>query len=219
MKLAIFDMDGTLIDSLKIWDVFWIEFGKRFLQGKEFNPSKEDRDFVKTCMLKEGMERIHNHYKIGKDANELVEVIREIAREFYGNTVELKVGVKEFLECCSEKGITMCVLSATEPALVDIALNHCDIKKYFSEVFSCVTLGKGKEEPELFLDVCKYFGVNVSDAWMFEDAALALETARAVGLKTVGVYEQYRENQDVVKAASTVYVSENETMMKLVDYI
>ena len=67
IKAAIFDMDGTLIDSLFLWDVFWREAGIRFLNNPDFRPSEEDDKAVRTITLRDAMYLIHDHYGLAKD--------------------------------------------------------------------------------------------------------------------------------------------------------
>ena len=64
IKAAIFDMDGTLIDSLMIWDVIWSNFGETYLNNKDFRPCKDDDKKVRTLTLKDAMTLIHNHYSL-----------------------------------------------------------------------------------------------------------------------------------------------------------
>ena len=73
IKAAIFDMDGTLIDSLMVWDILWKMFGSLFCEDGIFNPSEADDKAVRTMTLKDAMDYIHNQYNIGKTGNDLLE--------------------------------------------------------------------------------------------------------------------------------------------------
>ena len=151
IKAAIFDMDGTLVDSLMLWSVLWSKFGERYLQNENFTPSVEDDKKVRTLTLKEAMNLIHNNYRLGESGEELLALANCIMADFYANTVELKSGVREFLEYCKNSGVKMCLATATAPELIDLAIKHCNIGHYFLKIFSCSNLGKGKEEPDIFL--------------------------------------------------------------------
>ena len=100
IKGAIFDMDGTLVDSLMLWDVLWEKFGVKFLNHEGFRPFEEDDKIVRTKTLKDAMEHIHSKYNIGNSGEELLATANELMINFYSNDVELKKGVSEFLEYC-----------------------------------------------------------------------------------------------------------------------
>ena len=216
IKAAIFDMDGTLVDSLFLWDVLWSDFGEKYLNDKNFTPSVEDDKKVRTLPLKDAMLLIHNNYKLGESGEELLAFANALMIDFYANRVELKDGVREFLENCKNNGVKMCVASATAPDLINVAMKHCDIEKYFSKVFSCGAIGKGKECPDIFLLAKDYLGTSIEDTWVFEDSLVAIETATSIGMKTVGIYDKFNYGQDKIKEIATEYIAPSETLLKLI---
>ncbi len=208
-------MDGTLVDSLMLWDILWSTFGDKYLNDKSFAPSVEDDKKVRTLTLKDAMDLIHENYKLGESGEELLALANTIMNDFYANSVELKSGVREFLEYCKNKGVKMCIASATAPELIDVAMKHCDIGKYFLKVFSCGVIGKGKDEPDVFLQAAEFLGGEIKETWMFEDSLTAIETATKIGMPTVGIYDRYNFGQDRIKEIATEYIAEGETLLKL----
>lgn len=215
IKTAIFDMDGTLVDSLMIWDVLWSELGKKYRNDPGFAPSVEDDKAVRTLVLNDAMCLIHNNYHLGESGEELLAFANSLMIDFYANRVELKSGVREFLDHCSDHGVKMCIASATAPELIALAVKHCDIEKYFLRIFSCSTLGKGKEEPDVFLLAKEFLGSDTEETWVFEDSLTAIETAAKIGMKTVGIYDRYNYGQDRIKQIATTYIAAGETLAKL----
>ena len=198
IKSAIFDMDGTLIDSLMLWDVLWSTFGKKYLNGEKFIPREEDDKKVRTLTLKDAMYLIHDNYNIGKSGEELLELANDIITDFYSGSVKLKSGVKEFLQYLNNNGVKMC------------------IEKYFLKVFSCGTLGKGKEEPDVFLLARDFLGEQTQDTWVFEDSLTAIETVAKIGMPIVGIYDQFNYGQERIKEIATEYIADGETLLKLI---
>ena len=98
IKAAIFDMDGTLVESLMFWDYVWKEFGKKYLNNSNFRPSDLDDKAVRTMILKDGMALIHKNYGIANSSEELFEEANVICKDFYANKVKVKPGVVEFLD-------------------------------------------------------------------------------------------------------------------------
>ena len=216
IQAAIFDMDGTLIDSLMLWDIMWETFGEKFLNKKGFAPRIEDDKKVRTLTLKDAMCLIHDNYHLGNSGEELLELANSIILDFYANRVELKPGVREFLDFCSNHGVKMCIASATAPDLVDVAMTHCDLKKYFSRVFSCGEIGKGKEEPDVFLLARDYLGTSIEDTWVFEDSLTSIETATKIGMNTVAIYDRFNYGQDRMQEIASEYIAKGETLLKLI---
>ena len=216
IKAAIFDMDGTLVDSLGLWDVHWQVFGERFCNGAKFVPDPESARRIRTLPLREAMYLLHEKCGIGKTGDEVVQVADETFRNFYANSVTLKPGMREYLQYCEEQGIRTVIASATAPDLIEIALEHCGVSEYFEEIFSCSVVGKGKEAPDIFLYTQNWLGTKTEETWVFEDSYVALETAQKIGMPTVGIYDPYNPWQDAVKKASTVYIGPGESVEKLI---
>lgn len=216
IKAAIFDMDGTLFDSLMLWDVLWSTFGQRYLNDKNFAPSTEDDKQVRTLTLKAAMKLINDNYNLGESGEELLAEANRIMGDFYGNSVELKDGVREFLEHCKNNGVKMCIASATAPELINTALKHCGIEEYFIKVFSCGAIGKGKDAPDVFLQAVSFLGTEIKNTWLFEDSLVAIETATKLGMPTVGIYDKFNYGQDIIKEIATEYIDSTETLCKLI---
>lgn len=215
IKAAIFDMDGTLVDSLMVWDVLWSHLGKLFINNDTFRPSAEDDKKVRTLKLSDAMDLIHTNYNFGSSGEELLNIANEMMIEFYSTDVKLKRGVKEFLEALKSMDVKMCIASATAIDLIKIAMEHCGLNEYFPKVISCADVGKGKDEPDVFIAACNFFGEKAEETWLFEDSLVAIETATKIGMKTVGIYDKYNFGHERMKEISDFYVDDGETLLKI----
>ena len=84
----------------------------------------------------------------------------------------------------------MVLASATDPILIELGLAHCDMNKYFKAILSCAVIGKGKEEPDIYLEAQRILGTPAEETWVFEDSYVALRTAHGIGMPTVGIYDK-----------------------------
>ena len=109
----------------------------------------------------------------------------------------------------------MCIASATATDLIEVALKHCEIEKYFSKIFSCGAIGKGKESPDVFLLAKDFLGSPICETWVFEDSLVAIETACGIGMPTVGIYDAYNFGQEKIEKIATHYIAKGETLLKL----
>ncbi len=215
IKGAIFDMDGTLVDSLFLWEVIWKAFGDQYLNGKPFAPNAADDKAVRTVPLRDAMQIIYDHYGFGNSGEELFRFASEILYDFYANKATLKAGVRELLAGLQARGVRMCVASATTAELIEVALKHSGIYPYFSAIFSCADLGMGKEKPDVYLLAQEYLGTETADTWVFEDSLVALQTASEIGMPTVGIFDRCNPYQPEIQAVSTVYIGEGEPLSKI----
>lgn len=216
IKAAIFDMDGTLIDSLMLWDILTERMAEAYPDKVGTVISDEDNKAIRVIPLRDGMQLLHDHYGIAESGEELFRLATDTFADFYANRVRLKPGVREFLEHLRSRGVRMCIASATNPDLIESAMHRCGIRRYFDKVFSCGVLGKGKDTPDIYLMAREYLGADTRQTWVFEDAFVAIQTATGIGMQTVGIYDKYNPYQDKIKAMATHYIEAGETLMKLV---
>ena len=215
-KAIIFDMDGTLVDSLFIWDVIWEALGKEFNGGQTITPTDADDKAVRTLILRDAMELIHRNYHLGKSGEELFRATNAIILDFYQNRVTLKEGVREFLEDCRVKGTRMVIASASARNMIEAALHHTEIAHYFEEVLTCAELGGGKDRPDIYLLAKDHLGLPREDIWVFEDSHVALETASRAGFPTQGIYDRCNPWQAQIRAASRCYLGPGESFADLI---
>ena len=146
LKGLIFDFDGTLFDSMFIWDTA----GEVYLRSIGKEPEADLQKVLKLMSLLQSAEYIREKYQIPLSVGEIMDGINHTVEGFYFHSVEPKPGVIAFLEELYRKNIKMCIATATDRYQVEAALQRCQMRHFFSEIFTCTEVGRGKDRPDIF---------------------------------------------------------------------
>ena len=206
IKCAIFDFDGTLFDSMFIWE----SVGEIYLRslGKEPKPSL--REDVRALSLYQSACYFRKEYDLPLSEDEIMSGINKTIEHFYINEVMPKPYVTEFLEKMKQKGIPMCIATASDRYQIEAALSRCEMSHYFEAIFTCSEVGYGKDEPVIFRRAMEYFNSDRSSSIIFEDALHAIKTAKNDGFTVVSVFDNSEKRQDEVRALSDCYIRDFE---------
>ena len=201
LKGAIFDFDGTLFDSMFIWNTA----GETYLRSIGIEPREDLRKVLKTMSLLQSATYIRDKYAVELTLEEIMNGINRTVENFYFHTVQPKEGVATFLEQMKKQGVKICLATATDRYQVEAALKRCCMEHFFSEIFTCTDVGHGKDEPVIFRKAMDYLGTTRANTVVFEDAYHAAKTAKADGFVTVAVYDSHEEKQKELQALSDFY--------------
>ena len=199
---AIFDFDGTLLDSMFIWDTI----GEDYLRTLGKEPHEDLKETFMTLTLEEAAEYYREHYKVTLSVTEIVDSINAMVEGIYRTKVTLKPGVMAYLRLLKERGVKMCVATVTDRYLVEDTLERLGILHYFSEIFTCAEVGYGKDKPIIYQKALDHLGTAKEETFVFEDSLFALETAKIDGFPTVGVYDMHESRQEEMKRLADCYV-------------
>lgn len=206
MKITgvIFDLDGTLLDSMFIWD----NVGEQYLRSIGISPKDDINEILKNMSMAQGAQHIQKVYGVEKTSEEIIAGANAIVEHFYTDEVQLKDGVREFLQYLAENDVKMCIATATDQYLVEATLARLGVEKYFMKIFTCSEVGHGKDEPHIYEAACRQLGTLKENTLIFEDAVYAIETAKAAGFAVAGVCDASEKNQKKVQAMSDFYITD-----------
>lgn len=199
---AIFDMDGTLLDSMQAWGSLGSNFLRR--QGKE--PTEDLDQTLWTMSLGEGAAYCAERYGLSMEPEEVLRLMRVEIEDFYRFRVAPKPGVERMLALLKMEGVWMYVATATDHPLADIAMDHAGLMKYFRGMITCGDAGRRKDDPKVYEMALRRLRCRKEDTVVFEDALFALRTARAAGFRTAAVYDPSEPDQDAMKAEADYYI-------------
>lgn len=204
-KAVIFDLDGTLVDSMWMWKAIDIEYLGKF--GIPLPPTLqkdiEGMSFSETAVyFKETFQIPDSLDKIKADWNQM-------AYDKYTKEVPLKNGVGEFLERCKENGIKFGIATSNSRELVDATLEALKIREYFDCVMTACEVTKGKPAPDIYLAVAENIGVNPKDCLVFEDIEMGILAGKSAGMEVCAVEDDFSMNQiDKKKELADYYIKD-----------
>ena len=203
LRGAIFDFDGTLFDSMYVWDGSSVKYLRSI--GIEPDPDTDER--VGRMSLRQGAQYFRQRYSLPKTADEIMRGINRTVEDLYFYKVQPKDGVIEFLRELQSQNTKMCIATATDRYQIEAALVRCNMDGFFSEIFTCSEVGHGKDEPDIFRRACEHMGTPKSETAVFEDAAHAAMTAKADGFPVVAVYDPSEAKQEKLRAAADHFIT------------
>ena len=146
MQGAIFDVDGTLLDSMSVW----ANIGADYLRFLGYEPRENLNETFKSMSLYQAACYYQSEYGVTLSTEEIIAGVNDRIGQFYRERAGLKPGVAGFLRQLREKGVKMCIATATDRPLVEAALERCGVLAYFSDIFTCFSVGHGKDEPVIY---------------------------------------------------------------------
>lgn len=206
LKCAIFDFDGTLFDSMLIWETA----GQRFLRGQGREPKPNVREDVRTLSLYQSACYFRREYDLSLSPEEIMEEINRVVEHFYLQEAQPKPGVIRFLERLKQAGVHMCIATASERYQIEAALKRCDMEGFFDSIFTCTEVGHGKDEPFIFRRAMESFRADRGSTVIFEDALHAVRTAKADSFHVAAVYDASEKRQDELKKLCDCYLTDFE---------
>ena len=204
-KAVIFDLDGTLVDSMWMWKAIDIEYLGKFgialpptlqkdIEGMSF--SETAVYFKETFQIKDSLEEIKADWN-------------RMAYEKYTKEVSLKNGAKEFLQFCKKNGIKLGIATSNSRELVDATLEALQIREYFDCVMTACEVAKGKPAPDIYLAVADKVQVSPAECLVFEDIEMGILAGKKAGMEVCAIEDEFSMNQiELKKKLADYYIKD-----------
>ena len=191
IKGAIFDLDGTLLNSMPVWE----NLGELYLRSLGIEAEKGLGEILFSMGMQQGVEYLITRYHLDMTQEEVRSgVVREI-KDFYEEKVPLKEGAREFLEGMREKQIPMLIATSSDRECAEAALRRLHIRNWFAGILTCEEMGADKKRPDIYLAASLQLDTEPFETLVFEDSLPAIKTAKKAGFLTVAVYDKTNDRQ------------------------
>ena len=202
-KGAIFDVDGTLLDSMPIWD----DASERFLSGLGVKAEPGLSDIMFRMSLDEGAAYLKSAYGLDLSEQEIKDGILGVIRDFYFYQAQLKPGAGEFLAQMKAREIPMYIATSSNREHIRAAFERLGFYDYFDGMITCEEAGAGKSDPRIFLLAADRMGLEPADIFVFEDVIHAIRTANSAGFVTAGVFDPASSDDNAaIRQESAIYI-------------
>ena len=190
IKAVLFDLDGTLIDSMWLWKQIDIDYlGKHNLElPSDLQKEIEGMSFTETA------EYFKERFNLPFSLDEIKKEWNEMAWYKYTHEVPLKEGVLLFLEYLRKQNIKMGIATSNSRELVDLVVEKLAIKDYFSSIRTSCEVTKGKPSPDIYLLVAKDLEVKPEECLVFEDVIHGIMAGLNAGMKVCAVYDDFSKD-------------------------
>ncbi len=215
IKGMIFDLDGTLLDSMEVWGKIDIEFlGKRgFEVPEDYLEMITPMGFMNAAIYTK------ERFGFPESPEEIEEEWLSMAEYDYANNVEVKPGAIDFLKKCKAAGIQLGVATSSLERLFIPCLEHHDMKELFSVFYTTKGVGADKKSPKVYLMAAEAMGLKPEECIVFEDIIEGSKTAKEAGFRVVGIYDSHsdRDRRGMIATVDRFLMSYQDVEMESVD--
>lgn len=203
-KAAIFDLDGTLIDSMWIWD----KIDQDYLNCHGFSVPEDLKNNINHLTFEETAAYFKEKYNIPESIDSIINIWNSMALKHYSKNITLKKGALELLDHLKAFNIKIGLATSNSRTLLNAALKHTNTFDYFDCITTTEEVQKGKTNPDVYLLTAKKLGVHPNECIVFEDILEAVIGAKKANMKVVAVYDKASDHQkDALIETSDKYIT------------
>ncbi len=199
---AIFDLDGTLLDSMYIWDNLAIVY----LESLGITPKANAKEVYDRYGYMKATEFLHDEYGLDVTWEQYGAGVKAILQKYYEEETLPKPGVPEFLERMKQSGVKMIIATATFEGMVEPALKRLGLENYFCGILTCETLKTNKTKPDIYRRALEILGTDKARTPVYEDAHYAAKTVKNDGFVLIGIDDENEPKSAEVAAMADVFV-------------
>lgn len=213
-KAVIFDLDGTLVDSMWMWRNIDIEYLARFniTIPEDLQRQIEGMSFLQTAVY------FQDRFKIEDSVEDIVNEWNRMAMDYYQTKVPLKAGAGRFLAYLKKNNVKLGIATSNTRELTTAVLNALDIHRYFDGVITGSEVTTGKPAPYIYLEAAKNIEADPGDCLVFEDIPMGILSGKSAGMQVCAIEDDYSADMKEEKISlSDYFINDyNELMERII---
>ena len=191
MNYSIFDVDGTILDSMEVWNTL----ASRYIQSLDRIPEKNLDKIVSEMSLEQSAIYLKKRYRIYKQEEVIISEVLNLISDFYKHEVKLMPGFKDFITHFDSMNV---IGTSCDEELVKSALKRLGVLDYFEDIMTCSKVNKSKDDPDFYLACAGVLKQKPKDIVVFEDADYCIDVARKAGFKVVKIKDWRDLNEECI---------------------
>lgn len=208
---AIFDLDGTLLDSLGVWS----GIDRAFLAKRGLAVPPDYMKAVSAMDFSTAARYTIGRFDLKEAPEQIVEEWRQMACHAYAHELALKPGVEAYLKRLARQGVRLGVATSGAPELFRPALANNGVDDLFAAAVTTQEVGKTKASPEVYLEAARRLGLEPRQCAVFEDLAVGACSAKQAGFLTVGVYDRHAgADAEILQREADIYIRSFEELLE-----
>lgn len=210
ISAVIFDLDGTLVDSMWMWRQIDIDY----LEMKSRAFPEDLQSCIEGMSFSETAEYFKERFGLEDSIEEIKAEWNRMAHDMYEHRVPFKPGAKDFLQRLKQQGIGIGIATSNSKELVETVMKALEAEELFDEIHTACEVSRGKPAPDIYLHVAKCLGANPEGCLVFEDIVNGILAGKAAGMKVCAVYDDFSADQDGEKRRlSDYYINSYEEIL------
>lgn len=200
-EAVIFDMDGSLVDSMWVWKDIDMEYLGRF--GLEIPDDLQQE--IEGMSFTETARYFRERFGLDRSVDQIRADWNEMAWDKYRTRVMLKPGARELLDYCRSQGIKLGIATSNSREIVDMVMEERGVADYFSCIMTACEAKKGKPAPDVYLLTARQLSVDPKNCLVFEDIVFGIQAGKAAGMEVCAVDDAYSAYQEAEKRSLADY--------------
>ena len=195
IEAILFDLDGTLVDSMWMWEQIDVEYLARF--GHAFPEDLQSK--IEGMSFSETAKYFKQRFNIPDGLDKMKQDWNQMAWDKYQHEVKYKPGAEEFLKNCKNYGMKMGIATSNSRELVQVLNHSLNLQHYISEIHTSCEVPRGKPAPDIYLLVAEKLGVEPKNCLVFEDVVQGIQAGKAAGMRVCAVADEFSKEDEVEK--------------------